>query len=118
MSNFLILFGVIKLMQYLFNSISNDLDKSSAHSTNKIKHQYIFNNKIIDTTFLMHAYTVLDLNPNELLTPHKIHQAYCKQLQFFEEDIILGYQTKYISEDLDSARDYLLNYFDYVHCLN
>ena len=63
-------------------------------------------------------YDVLDINMHTPISPEIIYLSYYKQLEFAEEDINLGYKVKHISEDLNSARDYLLDYYKYAHCRN
>jgi hypothetical protein len=116
--NFLIILIVFKVIQYIISSLTEDDSKTDVASGEKEKFHYIFNGKKINKSFIIYAYEVLDMNMHTPISHEKIYDAYYKQLEFAEEDIILGYKVKHISEDLNAARDYLLDYYDYVNCRN
>lgn len=116
--NSLIFIAVIKLIQYIISSLSKVDSETIAAGGAREKFHYIFNGKKINKSCILHAYEVLDIDRQTPISPEKIYHAYFKQLEFKEEDIILGYKVKHISEDLNVARDYLLDYYDYAHCRN
>ena len=116
--NFLIILIVFKAIQYLISSLVKDDSETDVPGSEKEKFHYIFNGKKINKSFIVHAYEVLDINMHTPISPEKIYHAYYKQLQFAEEDIILGYKVKHISEDLNAAYDYLLDYYEYAYCRN
>jgi hypothetical protein len=116
--NYLIFLIVFKAIQYLISSLTKDDSETALTDDRKGTFHYIYNGKKINKSFIVYAYEVLDINMYTPISPEKIYQAYYKQLEFAEEDIIMGYKVKHISEDLNAARDYLLDYYDYVQCRN
>jgi len=116
--NSLIFIIVFKAIQYIISSLTKDDSEIDVAGDKKKKFHYIFNGKKIKESFIVHMYDVLDINMHTPISPEIIYLSYYKQLEFAEEDIILGYKVKHISEDLNSARDYLLDYYKYAHCRN
>ncbi len=116
--NSLIFIAVFKLIQYIISSISKDDSEIIAAGSAREKFHYIFNGKKINKSCILHAYEVLDIDRQTPISPEKIYDAYYKQFEFAEEDIILGYKVKHISEDLNAACNYLLDYYEYAHCRN
>ncbi len=106
----LVFMSLVKILDSLFNE-KTPIDYSG-------KHRYIINEKVSLLHPLSKSYKVLDL-PNEiLLGPTEIYKALHKQLEFANEDRLLGYKMKYTIQEYQTAKQYLLDYYEYMAHLN
>jgi len=102
--------GAIRVINSLFNE-KDPIDYSG-------KHRYIINDKVSLLHPLTKSYKVLDLPNDILLSPSVIHKALHKQLEFANEDRLLGYTMKYTIQEYQTAKQYLLDYYEYMAHLN
>lgn len=97
---------ISKVVAHHFNN------KSSVEDVGN--YRYFINNKKSLVHPLEKSYRVLDISDSTLLSPKVIHNAFEKQLEFAKEDKLLGYKRKYEDQDYEAAKQYLIDYYEYV----
>ena len=105
-----IIFGIvvfIRLLNYYFQESKDDIEP-----------KYVCNGKIKNVNLITNAYKTLDIDFEESIHTELVLNAYCKQLQFAEEDKMLGVESTRNFKDIEAAKEYLLDYLVYAGNLN
>lgn len=97
----------IRLLNYYFQESKED-----------IKPNYVCNGNIKNVSLITNAYRTLDIDFKESIHSQLLLNAYCKQLQFAEEDKMLGIKSTRNIKDIEAAKEYLLDYLVYAGNLN
>jgi hypothetical protein len=99
-------FGFIRIINTLFR------DKQPIKLNGKP--QFIINEKVSPLHPITNSFKVLGIDKGTLIDPREINMAFSKQLQFANEDRVLGYKTKHSLKEYRLARNYLLDFYDYI----
>jgi hypothetical protein len=105
-----LVFGLIRIINCLFNE-KPPIDYNG-------KHRYFINNKKSLLHPLTKSYQVLDIDIAIPISPKVISKAVYKQLEYSTENRELGYKRKYTVQDYQAAKEYLLDYYEYIAYLN
>jgi hypothetical protein len=103
-------FGFIRIVNTLFKN-KQPIKKDG-------KPEYIINEVVSPIHPITKYFQVLGIDKGTLIDPKTINMAFSKQLEFANEDRVLGYKVKHTLKDYKLAKDYLLDYYDYVAFLN
>ena len=103
-------FGFIRIVNSLFG------DKQPLKQDGKP--QYIINNKVTPLHPIEKSYEVLGLDLNTVISPGVINKAFSKQLEYANEDRMLGYKVKHSLKEYQLAKEYLWDYYNYAAFLN
>lgn len=99
-------FGFIRIVNSLFR------DKQGG------KPQYIINERISPIHPITKSFQVLGIDKGTLIDPRSINMAFSKQLEWANEDRVLGCKIKHSLKEYRLAKDYLLDFYDYTAFLN
>lgn len=102
--------GFIRIVNSLFN------DKQPVKLDGKP--QYIINGIVSTVLPITKSYQILGIENDTLINPNIINMAFSKQLEYASEDRMLEYKVKHSLKDLKVAKQYLIDYYDYVAYLN
>lgn len=100
-----LIFGGIRIVNNLFG------DKQPVKQVGKPL--YIINEVVSPIHPITKSFQVLGLDKGTLIDPQSINIAFNKQLEWANEDRVLGYKVKYSLKELRLARNYLLNFYNY-----
>jgi len=98
----------------IFNSLFGDKEPVKQDG----KPQYIINEKVSPIHPITNSFKVLGIDKGTLIDPREINLAFSKQLQYANEDRVLGYKVKHSLKEYRLAKDYLLDLYDYIAFLN
>jgi len=116
---FLLVVYIIKLIiKELSNPVVSDVDQIINAITEKKPVKYISNGVELKTTLKRHYFNILDLENGKLYDREMISDQVFKQHSYYDEDVKVGYKTRYDTKDIHLAEDYILDYYDYVVHLN
>jgi len=101
-----------------FIRIINTLFRDKKHIKQDGKPQYIINEKVSPIHPITNSFKVLGIDKGTLIDPREINRAFSKQLEWANEDRVLGYKIKYSLKEYRLARNYLLDLYDYKAFLN
>jgi hypothetical protein len=99
-------FGFIRIVNSLFR------DKQPIKLNGKP--QFIINEKVSPLHPITNSYQVLGIDKGTLIDPREINMAFSKQLHYAYEDRVLGYKVKHSLKEYRLAKDYLLDFYDYI----
>ncbi len=74
--------------------------------------------KVAINPHLANSYKILEIDLNTSINPVIIQDAYSKQLVFATKNDTLGYKQNYYPQDFEAAKNYLIDYYNYLAYLN
>jgi len=96
----------------------SDVDQIVNAISEKKPIKYISNGVELNTTFKRHYFYILDMENGKVYDREMITEQVFKQHSFYNEDVKVGYKTRYNTRDIHLAEDYILDYYEYVVHLN
>ena len=118
----IIFLSVVYIIKLLLKELSkpdvSDVDQFINTITVKKPIKYISNDVELKTTLKRHYFNILDMENGKVYDREMISEQVFKQHSFYNEDVKIGYKTKYNTKDIHLAEDYILDYYDYVVHLN
>ena len=116
---FFIVCLIIKLIIDDYNKlVVSDIDQMINTITEKKPVKYISNGVELKTPFIEHYSDILDMEKGKLFDRDMILTQVKKQQSYYQEDLAVGYKTRYNTKDIELAEDYVLNNYDYVVHMN
>jgi len=116
---FLSVVFIIKLIVADYNKpIVSDVDQLINNITEKKPIKYISNGVELKTTFTKYYFEILDMENGKLYDRKMISDQVFKLHSFYNEDVKVGYKTRFKTKDIHLAEDYILNNYDYFMNLN
>lgn len=116
---FLIVVFLIKLIVRDFNKpVVSDVDQLINTITEKKPIKYISNGMELKTTLKRHYFNILDMENGKIYDREMISEQVFKQHQYYDEDVKVGYKTKYNTQDIHLAEDYIMDNYNYLVYLN
>lgn len=79
---------------------------------------YISDGIELEKSFRKYYFEVLDMRDSNSYDRDLIFEQSQKQYSFYQEDIKIGYKTRYSKKEIQLAESYILEYFDYVVNIN
>lgn len=101
-----------------FIRIVNSLFKDKQPIKHEGKPQYIINEVLSPIHPITKSLQVLGIDKGTLIDPRSINMAFSKQLEWANEDRVLGYQVKHSLKEYKLAKHYLLDLYDYMAFIN
>ena len=118
----LIFLFVVYLVKILIKELSkaliSEVDQLINTITEKKPVKYISDGIELKTTLKRHYFDILDMENGKVYDRAMISEQVFKQHSFYNDDVKVGYKTKYNTKDIHLAEDYILDYYDYVVHLN
>lgn len=116
---FLVIVYIIKLIiKELTTPAVSNVDKIINSITEKKPVKYFSNGVELKTTFKRHYFNILDIENGKVYDREMISEQVFKQHSYYDEDVKIGYKTRYNTKDIHLAEDYILDYYDYFVHLN
>lgn len=116
---FLIVVFLIKLIVRDFNKpVVSDVDQLINTITEKKPIKYISNGMELKTTLKRHYFNILDMENGKIYDREMISEQVFKQHQYYDEDVKIGYKTKYNTQDIHLAENYIIDNYNYLVYLN
>ncbi len=118
----LIFLVIVYIIKWIIDEISKsevpDVDQIINSITEKKPVIYICNGVELKTTLKKHYFDILDMENGKIYDREMISGQVFKQHSYYNEDVKVGYKTRYNTKDIHLAEDYILDYYDYVVHLN
>lgn len=118
----LIFLVIVYIVKWIIDEISKpevpDVDQIINSITEKKPIKYISNGVEIKATLKKHYFDILDMENGKIYDREMISGQVFKQYSYYDEDVKVGYKTRYNTKDIHLAEDYILDYYDYVVHLN
>ena len=118
----LIFLVAVYFIKWLVNEITkpeiSEVDEIINNITEKKPVKYISNGVELKTTLKRYYFDILDMENGKVYDREMISEQVFKQHSFYNEDVKVGYKTRYNTKDIHLAEDYILDYYDYVVHLN
>jgi hypothetical protein len=118
----LIFLVIVYIVKWIIDEISKpevpDVDQIINSITEKKTVKYISDGIELKTTLKRHYFDILDMENVKVYDREMISEQVFKQHSFYNEDVKVGYKTRYNTKDIHLAEDYILDYYDYVVHLN
>ena len=118
----LIFLVIVYIVKWIIDEISKpevpDVDQIINAITEKKPVKYISNGVELKTTLKKHYFDILDMENGKIYDREMISGQVFKQHSYYNEDVKVGYKTRYNTKDIHLAEDYILDYYDYVVHLN
>lgn len=116
---FLIVVFLIKLIVRDFNKpVVSDVDQLINTITENKPIIYISNGVELKTTLKRHYFNILDMENGKIYDREMISEQVFKQHQYYDEDVKIGYKTKYNTQDIHLAENYIIDNYNYLVYLN
>ena len=116
---FLIVVFLIKLIVRDFNKpVVSDVDQLINTITEKKPIKYISNGMELKTTLKRHYFNILDMENGKIYDREMISEQVFKQHQYYDENVKVGYKTKYNTQDIHLAENYIIDNYNYLVYLN
>lgn len=116
---FLVIVCIIKLIiKELTTPAVSDVDQLINTITEKKPIKYFSNNVELKTTLKRHYFEILDMENGKKYDREMITEQVFKQHSFYNEDVKVGYKTKYNTKDINLAEDYIMDNYNYLVYLN
>lgn len=113
---------VVYIIKFIIKELSkpevSDMDQLINTITKKKPVKYFSNGVELKTTLKRHYFDILDMENGKVYDREMISEQVFKQHSFYNEDVKVGYKTKYNTKDIHLAEDYILDYYNYVVHLN
>ncbi len=98
--------------------VVSEVDQIINAITEKKPIKYISNGIELKTNFTEHYFTILDMEKERLYDREMISKQIIKQRNFHNDDLKIGWKTKYDISDIKLAEEYTLNNYVYMNNLN
>lgn len=98
--------------------VVSDVDQMINTITEKKPIKYISNGIELKSNFTDHYFNILDMEKGKLYDREMISEQIIKQRNFHNEDLKIGWKTKYHISDIKLAEEYILNNYVYLINLN
>lgn len=116
---FLSIVFIIKLIVVDYNKpIVSDVDQIINSITEKKPVKYFSNGVELNTTLKKYYFNILDMENGKIYDREMISEQVFKQHSFYNEDVKVGYKTKYHTKDIHLAEDYIMDNYNYLVHLN
>lgn len=116
---FLIVCLIIKLIVDDYNKpVVSDVDQIINDITEKKPIKYISNGVELKTNFNEHYFDILDMEKGNLFDKEMILIQVKKQHSYYQEDVAVGYKTRFNTVDILLAETYILDNYNYMVYLN
>ena len=116
---FLIVVFLIKLIVRDLNKpVVSDVDQIINAINEKKPVKYISNGVELNSNFTEYYFDILDMEKGKSYDRDMILVQVKKQQSYYQEDVTVGYKTRFNTVDIELAEDYILNNFDYVVHMN
>jgi len=110
----------------IFKLIVNDYNKPAVSEVDQIINtitekkpvKYISNGVELKTTLKSHYFNILDMENEKFYDRKMILIQVQKQDSYFQEDIAVGYKTRFNSIDIILAEEYIMHNYNYLVYLN
>lgn len=113
---------VVYIIKFIIKEISKpvvtDVDQIINSITEKKPIKYISNGVELKTTLKKHYFDILDMENGKVYDREMISDQIFKQHSYYDEDVKIGYKTRYKTMNIHLAEDYILDYYDYLVHLN
>lgn len=110
---------IFKLIVKDYNKpVVSDVDQIINAITEKKPIKYISNGIELKTNFSEHYFNILDMEKGRLYDREMIFEQIIKQRKFHNEDLKIGWKTKYDISDIKLAEEYMMNNYSYFINLN
>ena len=113
---------IVYIVKWIIDEISKpeapDVDQIINAITEKKPVKYISNGVELKTTLKRHYFNILDMENGKVYDREMISDQVFKQHSYYDEDVKVGYKTRYKTMDIHLAEDYILDYYDCVAHLN
>ena len=80
--------------------------------------KYISNGVELKTNLKRHYFNILDMGNGMVYNREMISEQVFKQHSYYQEDLKVGYKTRYNTNDIHLAENFILDYYDYLVHLN
>jgi hypothetical protein len=118
----LIFLVIVYIVKWIIDEISKpevpNVDQIINSITEKKPIKYISNGVELKTTLKKHYFDILDMENGKVYDREMISEQVFKQHSYYDEDVKVGYKTRYKTMDIHLSEDYILDYYDYVVHLN
>jgi hypothetical protein len=118
----LVFLSIVYILKWLIDEISkpevSKVDQLINTITEKKLVKYISNGVELKTTLKKHYFDILDMENGKVYDREMISEQVFKQHSYYDEDVKVGYKTRYNTKDIHLAEDYILDYYDYIVHLN
>jgi hypothetical protein len=116
---FLLFIYFIKwLIKVTRESTVSDIKQNTNRLTDINRIKYISNGIELKTSLKEHYFNILDLQNGKCYDRSMIFEQVEKQRSFNYEDIKLGYKIKFNAREINLAKKYVMDYYDYIVYLN
>ena len=118
----LIFLVVVYSIKWLIDEISKPKVYKVGQLINSITEKkpikYISNGVELTTTLKRHYFNILDMENGKIYDREMISEQVFKQHSYYDEDIKVGFKTRYNTKDIKLAHNYIIEYYDYIINLN
>ena len=116
---FLIVCLIFKLIFDNYNKpFVSDVDQIINTITEKKPVKFISNGVELKTTLKRHYFNILDMENGKIYDREMILTQVQKQNSYYQEDVAVGYKTRFNSIDISLAEEYIMDNYNYVVYLN
>lgn len=116
---FIVIICLIKSLIKSMREVNiSDINKPSNTLNAFTNIKYISNGIEIKKSFKKHYFDILDMQSGIVYDRNMIREQVFKQHSFNDEDIKLGYKTKFNASEIILAKMYVMDYHDYIVHLN
>ena len=98
--------------------VVSDVDQIINAINEKKPVKYISNGVELKSNFTEYYFDILDMEKGKSYDRDMILVQVKKQQSYYQEDVTVGYKTRFNTVDIELAEDYILNNFDYVVHMN
>ena len=113
---------IVYIVKWIIDEISKpeapDVDQIINTITEKKPVKYISNGVELKTTLKRHYFNILDMENGKVYDREKISEQVFKQHSNYNEDVKVGFKTRYKSNDIQLAEDYIMDNYNYMVYLN
>ena len=116
---FLIVCFIINLIIDDYNKpVVSDIDKIINTITEKKPVKYLSNGVELKTTLKSHYFNILDMENGKIYDREMILTQVRKQEIYYQEEVAVGYKTRFNAKDILLAENYILDNYNYLVYLN
>lgn len=113
---------IVYLIKFIIKELSkpevSDVDQLINTITEKKPIKYISNGMELKTTLKRHYFNILDMENGKIYDREMISEQVFKQHQYYDENVKVGYKTKYNTQDIHLAENYIIDNYNYLVYLN
>ena len=118
----LIFLVIVYIVKWIIDEMSKpevpDVDQIINSITEKKPIKYISNGVEIKATLKKHYFDILDMENGKIYDREMILTQVQKQNSYYQEDVAVGYKTRFNSIDISLAEEYIMDNYNYVVYLN